>query len=314
MRPGWVAGITRGRLLLLRTIGAEQARTIAACRSLGEGLSALAGSAYGERVRVGEGLVAAERAVAETLLWHMRILAGWLPAAGAGLVRALAGWLELQNIDARLAALASDGHEPTPLTLGGLATAWPAIERARSVDEVADAVAGSPWGRVPGRSAAELALGLRVAWARRVWQASPRAMDWVVGAAALLVARERLLAGKFRRTEPDHIEQLSRLPGITEQALHAGSLQELRSALPVHASWALANVSAPTDLWRAELAWWDRVEHDARGLLRGDEGEEGAVLGSVALLAVDARRTILALQSAAHGGGPNLVELVGGAA
>lgn len=308
MRPGWVAGVTRARLLLSRAIGAGQARTVAGSHSLGEGLSALAGSAYGERVRVGEGLASAERAVAETLLWHLRILAGWLPAAGAGLVRALAGWLELQNIDARLAALASDGHEPPPLTLGGLATAWPAIEPARSIEEVADAVAGSAWGRVSGRSAAELALGLRVAWARRVSQAAPGATDWVAGAGALLVARERLLAGSLQ-----HAEQLSRFPGIGEQALGARSLRELRSTLPAGASWALAGVSAPEELWRAELQWWDRVQRDAQSLLRGGD-DEGVVLGAVTLLALDARRTTRALESAAHGGGHDLVELVGGAA
>ena len=36
MRPGWTAGVTRGRLLLTRAIGAEHAAAIAACTSLGE--------------------------------------------------------------------------------------------------------------------------------------------------------------------------------------------------------------------------------------------------------------------------------------
>lgn len=308
MRPGWVAGVTRARLLLSRAIGAQHARTVAGSRSLGEGLAALTGSAYGERVHAGEGLASAERAVAETLLWHLRILAGWLPAAGAGLVRALAGGLELQNIDARLAALASDGHEPAPLTLGGLATAWPGIEPARSLDEVVDAVAASAWGHMPASSPAELALGLRVAWAHRVLQAAPGAADWVAGAGALLVARERLLAG-----DSGHAEQLGRLPGIGERALGADSLRELRAALPAGASWALAGVNAPAELWRAELEWWSRVERDAQSMLRGGNDEE-VVLGAVALLALDARRTIWALESAAHGGGGDLVELVGGAA
>ena len=83
-------------------------------------------------------------------------------------MRALAAWFELQNIDARLAALAGDGREPQPFVLGALATAWPMIERARSIEELASALADSAWGDPGGRSPAELALGLRVVWARRV--------------------------------------------------------------------------------------------------------------------------------------------------
>ena len=307
MSPGWVAGVTRARLLLSRVVGANHARAIAGCRSLGEAVGALAGSAYGERVQAGVDLEAAERGVAETLLWHLRILAGWLPAAGAGLVRALAGWFELVNIDARLAALASDGREPTPFVLGGLATAWARIEQARSVEEVAEGVAGSAWGDVGGRAPAELAIGLRVEWARRVRNGAPEAAGWVAGAGALLVARELFVAGSRARTT-----QLQRLPGIGEEALGAGSLRELQAALPARAAWALAGVSEPSELWRAELGWWRGVERDASGLLRA-WGDEAVVLAAVALLAVDAQRTVRALEAAAQGGGPELVELVDGA-
>jgi hypothetical protein len=304
---GWVAGVTRARLLLSRAIGPDHARTIAGCRSLGEAVSALAGSAYGERVQVGATLEAAERGVAETLLWHLRIMAGWLPPAGGGLVRALAAWFELANIDARLAALASDGHEPTPFVLGGLATAWDRIEGARSVEELVAGVTASAWGEVGGRAAAELALGLRVEWARRVRSAAPEAAGWVAGAGALLAARELFVAGSRER-----MSQLQRLPGIGDQALATGSLQELQAALPVQAAWALAGVSDPSELWRAELEWWREVERDASGLLRA-WGDGAVLLAAVALLAVDAQRTIRALEAAAHGGSPELVELVGGA-
>jgi hypothetical protein len=307
VRAAWTAGVTRARLIRSRAIGVEHARTIAGCRSLAEGLGALAGSAYGERVQSQDKLQAAERGVADTLLWHLRILAGWLPAAGAGLVRALAGWFELSNIDARLAALAGDGREPRPFVLGGLATAWPAIEQARTVEDVAEAVSASAWGAVGGRSSAELAISLRVAWARRVHEAAPEAAGWVAGAGALLVARELFVAGSRERSE-----QLRRLPEIGERALGACSLSELRSALPARAAWALAGVSDPSDLWRAELGWWAQVEREARALLR-TESDEAVVLGVVALLAVDAQRTIRALQAAARGGGSELVELIGGA-
>ena len=115
-------------------------------------------------MRTGQDLATAQRAVAETLLWHVRILAGWLPAAGAALVRALAGWFELMNIDARLAALAGEGGEPRPFALGTLATAWSDVERARTVEEVARAVAGSAWGcaagQLCGRAGARTTSGL----------------------------------------------------------------------------------------------------------------------------------------------------------
>lgn len=307
MKPGWVAGRTRAQLLLSRAIGAEHARTIARARSLPDALAALAGSAYGERVHLDASLTAAERGVAETLLWHLRILAGWLPAGGAVLVRALAGGLELLNVDARLAALAGAGAEPQPLTLGGLATAWPAVERAHGLEEIVDALSASAWGPVSARSAPQLSIELRVAWARRVHDAAPGAVEWVAGAGALLVARELLLAGSHA-----YVAQLRRLPAMNERALQAGSPGELRAALPAQASWALDGVQEPQQLWQAELRWWQRVQDDARVLIGGAE-DENVVLAAVALLASDARRTGRALVSAALGGGAQLAEAVDGA-
>jgi hypothetical protein len=307
VRGGWVAGVTRARLMLGRMIGADHARAVARCRSLDEGLGVLAGSAYGERAQVGLDLAAAERGVAETLLWHLQILAGWLPPGGAGLVRALAGWFELANTDARVAALVGGGREPSPFVLGGLATAWTRIEQARSVDQVADIVAGSAWGDPGGRTPAELSLGLRVAWARRVQDAAPGARDWVAGAAALLVARELLVAGTRAGAAA-----LQRLPGIGEEALRAGSVAQLRASLPEQAAWAIQGISDPGELWGAELGWWRRVERDAPALLH-TWGDEAVVLACVALLAVDAQRTVRALRAAAHGGSPEFVEMVDGA-
>ncbi|MGZ4195356.1 MAG: hypothetical protein ACXVEW_05840 [Solirubrobacteraceae bacterium] len=303
MKPGWIAGVTRARLLVSRGIGPQHATEIARAPSLGDALAGLAGSAYGERVRSGQDLAIAQRGVAETLLWHLRILAGWLPAAGAALVRTLAGWFELVNIDARLAALASDGREPPPFVLGTLATAWGAVEGSRTIEEVANAVADSGWRVHRGSTASELALGLRVAWARRIQDSVPQAADWVAGAGALLVARELLVA----RTR-GHAAQLLLYPGIDEQVLAAGSLPELSAAVGPRAGWALSGIGEPTDLWQAEIGWWDRVEDDALGLLRHTD-DEVVVLAAVALLAVDAQRTARALQSAAHGAGGAATEI-----
>ena len=44
--------------------------------------------------------------LAETVLWHLRVLAGWLPPAAVGRLRALAAWFELVNIEQRVDYLA----------------------------------------------------------------------------------------------------------------------------------------------------------------------------------------------------------------
>jgi hypothetical protein len=308
MRPGWTAGVTRARLLLNRVVGTEYARTIASRGSLGEAVAALAGSAYGERVQSGTDLLTAQRAVAQTLLWHLQILAGWLPAAGAGLVRVLAAGFELANVDARLAALASDGREPPPFELGALATAWPAIDQARTFEAIAAAVADSAWGELGGGSPMELSLGLRISWARRVHEATPEAAEWVAGAGALLAARELFVAGTRV-----HAAQLARLPRIGDEPLWSASLPELRTRLGADAAWALEGVTEPDQLWQAELGWWSRVERDATGLL-ATWGDEAIVVAAVALLAADAQRVARALEIAAHGGDPELMELIDAAA
>ena len=305
MKPGWTAGVTRARLLLSRALGPEQTRAIAALPSLEEALSAIAGSAYGERVQARFDIARAQRATADTLLWQLRVLAGWLPATGARLMRALAAWFELQNIDARLAALEGGGYEPPPFVLGALVTAWPQIEQARSVQQLADGIAGSAWGVPGGRTAAELALGMRVLWARRVHEAAPEAADWVAGAGALLVARELFVAGSRER-----VVQLRRLPGIGEEALRAGSIPELRSALHPRAAWALAGADEPRELWRAELEWWTRAERDATAMLARWSDETSVVLAAVMRLAADAQRMARALELAAGGGGSALTELL----
>lgn len=300
MKPGWTAGVTRARLLLSRGIGPGLASAVAGSPSLADALATLTGSAYGERVRPGQDLASAQRSVAETLLWHLRILAGWLPGPGGSLIRALAGWFELANVDARIATLVGDGREPPPFALGALATAWRAAEAARTIEELGDAVAGSAWDLPRSSSSTELSLGMRVAWGRRVQDAAPQARDWVEGAGALLVARELLVARSTALTD-----QLRRYPGIDERVLAADTLPELRDALSPRARWALAAIGEPAELWRAELGWWGRVEDDSQGLVRGTD-DEAVVLGAVALLAVDAARTARALQSAAMGGDPRL--------
>ena len=91
----------------------------------------------------------ADRAGTADLVWSMRVLAGWIPARGTAVVRALAAGVERSNVVALAAALgtgpgpgeatggaaaaataARDAAEPE-VELGALATAWP---RLRTVD------------------------------------------------------------------------------------------------------------------------------------------------------------------------------------
>jgi hypothetical protein len=296
LSPGWVAGSVRARSLLSRRIGREQARAVAGSASLEDALGALSGSAYGRFVRPGMGLARAQRAAAETVLWHIRVLAGWAPPGAQDAIRALAAWFELANIEDRLAFLAG-GEPTTPFTLGGLATAWPRLAEARTVAEVRDVLAGSPWGDPGGREPADVRLGLRLAWGRRVLQSVPDAGDWAAGAVALLVARELFLAGRSADDLATH-----RPPGIGLHWAEAGSLRTLREALPAQSAWALGAVEEPADLWRAEVAWWRRVEQDAESLVHAPLMGEPMVIGSVVGLGVDAWRTAAALESAARGG------------
>lgn len=106
MRPGWVAGNVRARAMAQRQLGAGAARRLAACGSLAEAQRMLARTPYAPAGRPGQSLAAAQRAVAECLLWDMRVLAGWLPREGVGLLRALAGWFEIANVDELLQSLA----------------------------------------------------------------------------------------------------------------------------------------------------------------------------------------------------------------
>lgn len=296
LSPGWVAGSVRARTLLSRRLGREQAQVVAASASLEDALGALAGSAYGRRVRPGMDLARAQRRVAETTLWHVRVLAGWAPPGAQEAIRALSAWFELANVEDRLAFLAG-GEAATPFTLGGLATAWPRLADARTVSEVRVALAGSPWGDPGTQEPADLRLALRLAWARRVLQSVAEAGDWAAGAVALVVARELFLAGR----SPDDLVT-HRPPGIGVAWPDAGSVRALRDALPAQAAWALDSIEEPGDLWRAEVAWWRRVEQDAEGLVHAPLMGEPMVVGSVVGLGVDAWRTAAALEAAARGG------------
>ena len=297
MSAGWVAGCVRAKALAQRRLGAGAARSLAASPSLEAALAALAETPYGHEVRAGQSLAQAQRAVAATLLWHLRVLAGWLPRDGADMLRLLAGWFEIAMVDELLHAMAG-GQAEEPFRLGALATAWPRLARARSAQELRWTLAASPWGDPGEATPRALGLGMRLEWLARVAAELERAAPWTAGAAALLVAGERFAAGR-------ELPALARARSLLgPQALEATSLAELVACLPARARWVLEDVAEPDELWRGEARWWSRVERDGFALLAGASLGPAPVLGAVAVLAADAWRVRAALELAARGGRP----------
>jgi hypothetical protein len=296
---GWVAGSVRARALARRCVGADAARRLAACRSLGDALRLLAATPYGAAVRREQSLAAAQHEIAGTVLWDLRVLAGWLPRDGVRLLRTLGAWFEVANVDELLQSIAGRpaGAE---FRLGALATAWPRLRRAASSGELRAALADSPWRDPGGDTARAVRLGMRARWAARVAAVGDPAGTWAAGAAALLVAGERFAAG--RAADPAVLGGALDLLGPS--ARRAATLGELADGLPGRARWVLAGITAPAELWRAEAALISRIERDGLRLLRTSSLDSGVVLGAVAVMACDAWRIRAALEVAARGGAP----------
>ena len=161
LSPGWVAGSVRTRHMLARRLGREAARSLAACASLEDALGVLGGTAYGRSVRAGMDLGSAQRAIAETTLWHVRVLAGWMPPRAIDLVRTLAAWFELANLEDRIDYLYG-GPLRAPFELGGLAAAGDRAASAASVAELRAVLTGSPWGDPGGDAPDTVRLALRL--------------------------------------------------------------------------------------------------------------------------------------------------------
>lgn len=275
MSVGWVAGSVRARALARRRMGRAAARALAASPSLDAAVATLAATPYRHDVHPGQDLAEAQRGVAATLLWHLRVLAGWLPREGADTMRLLVAWFEIANVEDLLHRLAGGAAEE-PFRLGTLATAWPRLERARSPAELRTTLATSRWGDPGAETPWAVMVGMRLSWAARLAAAVDRAAAWAAGAAALL----------------------------GPAALAATSLPELLDRLPARARWALLGVAGLDELWQAEARWWTRVERDGFELLRATGQGPAPVLGAVAVLGVDAWRVRAALELAARGGRP----------
>ncbi len=194
MSAGWVACNVRARALSSRRLGRTAARGVAASPSLDVAIATLVQSPYGHDVRVGQTLAEAQRAVVATVVWNLRVLAGWAPGPGVAMLRALVGVLEIANVEDHLQGL-SGVAVPPPYQLGGLAVAWPRLAGATGADELRRLLAASSWGDPGGDTPRGIVLGMRTALSDRVMSAAPAAAPWAVAATALLYAREIIADG-----------------------------------------------------------------------------------------------------------------------
>ncbi|MFH8520416.1 hypothetical protein ACH4CE_36200 [Streptomyces gelaticus] len=304
MSAGWTAGAVRAKALVGRHPGVGSAREVAACRTLDDALQCLTATPYARHARTAAGLPEAQRAVTATLLWHLRVLAGWLPQGGVRLLVPLAAGFEIANVASRLAAPGDRRADtPQPYRLGALETAWRSLAQAGTPAELRVALAASPWGDPGGDTPWAMVTGMRMAAARRTAVAVTPARRWALGRAALLTARERYV---YQRSLPEPARRDAvRLLGA--RAPSAASYREFRALLPSTAGWVLAGIEEPGALWKAEAHWWRTVQVDGAAMLRDGRYGPRVVVGAVAVLSVDAWRVRAALESAVRGGRPREV-------
>ncbi len=303
MKADWVAASVRARSIAKRRVGAGASRAIAGQPDLEHALSALRDSSYAERLSSIGRLTAAERALQETVLWQLRVLAGWLPPSGARLARAAAASFEIENIVALARRLAGGPVPAEAYHLGALATAWPRVQTARSPEELSGVLRASAWGDVGSAAPGPLRDALTVAWARRLAATAPAARPWC-GAVCVLTAA-RILTVDGAMPAPPLLNLLRPVLGRSWEA--AAGITAFSSALPPSLRTVLRGVSAPTELWRAEARAYAAVESDAFGLLRSPMPGPDVVLGAVTVLAIDAWRVRAALTAAAAGAGSSEV-------
>ena len=302
MSTSWVAGVVRAKALAERRLGAGGARDLATSPGLAEAVTALHHTPYGHDVHPGMSLGESQRAIGASLLWNMRVLAGWLPRGGADVIRLLAAGFEVANLDEHLARLHGESAD-SAYSLGTLDTAWSRLSGTTTLAAVGDVLGSASWRLRDVTTQWELRVGLRLAWADAVVAGVPAAATWARSAAALLVLREVALDG--RRLTPPLTLRASYVLGpafVDEVARGQTDVSALRALLQADTRSMLDDLDRVDDLWRAEVSWWHRVEHDGFGLLRGSSYDQRPVVGAIAVLAVDAWRTRAALEVAARGG------------
>lgn len=272
MRVGiaWNAGSVRARLVAQHRVGRGAAGDLARCGSLEDALAGLRDGPYGRDLDRSATLAEAQWAIAATALWHLRILAGWVPPSGAELLRILVGWWEVRNVEGMLEGFATGAPARTH-DLGRLETSWSRLRDASSSAQLRRALRGSTWGDPGGDEPGRIAAHLRRAWGERVQD--------------LVAAAARPAAG-----------------WLALQAARSGPLDGRPADGRRSGAWVLAGIDDRHDLWRAEARWWRALEEDGARLVRHPRGGADAVVGAFDLLLADAHWVEGALALAARGG------------
>jgi hypothetical protein len=306
MNTGWVAATVRAKAMARRRVGAGLARRIAAAPTLDSGLARLADTAFHAVSGPGTSLADAEHLVRAEQLWELRVLAGWMPAAGTPLARSLAARFELANIERHRDHLAGRAAAPV-YELGALATSWPRLAGTTTLEELRRELGASAWGDPGELTATALHDALVVGWLRMVGATASSRMPavgrWVAAGTALVIARRAVAAGQ----EPSASLVRAATPLIGDRWASARSISDLRASLPPTARSVLAEVDEPAGLWRAEARLRGYIESDGFRMLRSPRSGPEPVVGALAVLAVDGWRVRAALACAAAGGGPSEV-------
>lgn len=284
-------------------VGAGGSYKIAAQQNLHEGLSLLTDTIYAKKLVGCTSLAEAERAIHETVLWQLRVLAGWMPATGTRLIRTAAGVYEIANILSLYRSLASGQPAIKFLDVGALATAWPQLREATSIAQLTQALRSSPWGDSASGDTAVSQDVLTLVWMRRLADVAAPARPWAEAVSAVTAAR--ILFVENVAPSPRIIQVV--LPLLGQSWLSAKSFSELQEALPSSTRLLFAGITTPEDLWRAEARVWAQVERDGFRLLRNSLPGSEVVLGAIAILATDAWRVCAALAAASIGSGSSEV-------
>lgn len=192
MTSDWVAVCTRGRGLQRRRVGRDGALQLASMPTAAAAVAALTHTPYGRDVRAGMDLGAAQHAVCATLLWHLRILAGWSRPSGAERVRRLAAGFEIANVTALVARLTGRAAPP-PFELGALTVGWTRFAASTSIADLRRRLASSAWGDPGSDDLGAIRLALLHEWIASVADGVPEAREWALAYGAIV--RERIASG-----------------------------------------------------------------------------------------------------------------------
>lgn len=295
MSAGWIAGAIRGRELARHRLGSTGVENLAARRDIDEALATLAGTTYESASHTGPDLEVVQHAVGSQALWHLRILAGWVPPGGVRAIQALAGWFEIANLEDLAVALSSGENRPaSPLyDLGRLSVTWRGVRDAGTFAEMRETLPATEWGDPGGDSVGTFLVGLRMGWAGLLRRDVAERREWGMGLVALVLAQSRFLPGSVDRPiSPGHVQ------GLGDRWQDTTDLENYIAALPPAAGWVFAAVHRSEELWQAEETWWKRLADDGADLLHAQQLGRQTVIGSAAVIIADARFTQVALSRA----------------